>query len=188
MKRSVLLALSVALVAVGVLAACSKGSTSFNDADVTFVKHMIPHHEQAVAMARTVESNASSAEVKTLAGRIEKAQAPEIEKMKSWLKSWGKPETPATGSDMSNMDRGKSMGMGIMSADEMDKLRSLRGAAFDKQFLSMMIKHHQGAIEMAKTELNDGEDKDAKAMAQDIIKAQETEITRMQSLLVTAAK
>ncbi|WP_406723840.1 DUF305 domain-containing protein [Streptomyces sp. GD-15H] len=64
---------------------------AFNDADVTFAQMMTPHHEQALEMAKLADGRASDAEVKALAGEIEKAQDPEIQTMKSWLKTWGKP-------------------------------------------------------------------------------------------------
>ena len=63
----------------------------FNDADVTFAQQMIPHHQQAIEMARLADGRAADPEVKNLAAAIEKAQDPEIDTMKGWLKSWGKP-------------------------------------------------------------------------------------------------
>jgi len=72
---------------------------------------------------------------------------------------------------------------GMMSDADTKKLEAAKGAEFDKMWLDMMIKHHQGAVDMAKTELTQGSNADAKALAQKIIDAQQAEITEMQGLL-----
>lgn len=72
---------------------------------------------------------------------------------------------------------------GMMSAEQMQQLQSATGAAFDKMFLELMITHHQGAIEMADTELADGSNPQALALAQKIKTDQTAEITEMQTLL-----
>jgi uncharacterized protein (DUF305 family) len=154
-------------------------SAAFNDADVSFAQGMIPHHTQAVEMADLGSTQASSAKVKDLAVRIKAAQGPEITAMTAWLKSWNKP-VEASGGDMSGMD------MGIMSAADMKSLTAATGTAFDKMFLTMMVVHHKGAIEMANTEQNTGKFADAKAMAGAIITGQQAEIDEMTKLLASA--
>jgi uncharacterized protein (DUF305 family) len=72
---------------------------------------------------------------------------------------------------------------GMMSAQDMAKLQAAKGAEFDTMWLQMMIQHHQGAIDMAKTELSQGASTDAKALAQKIIDGQQAEITEMKGLL-----
>ncbi len=146
-----------------------------NQADVTFAQSMIPHHKEAVAMAQLAPSRANSPEVKTLATEIQGAQDPEITTMTGWLTSWSQP-TEMAGMDMSSMP-------GMMSATEMADLGKLSGAAFDRQFLTMMTKHHQGAVQMATTELSQGQHPAAKSLAQSIIKSQTAEIARMKTLL-----
>ncbi|EOD66863.1 DUF305 domain-containing protein, partial [Amycolatopsis vancoresmycina] len=105
-----------------------------------------------------------------LASRIEKAQDPEIRQMQGWLTTWG-----------AGMGHGSMPGM--MSGADTQKLGQAKGAEFDKMWLGMMIEHHQGAVEMAKTELTKGSNADAKALARKIIDAQQAEITEMQGLL-----
>lgn len=150
----------------------------FNDADATFATNMIPHHRQAVEMAELAETRAASPQVKALATTIKGAQDPEIQTMSGWLTSWGKP----TPEDMTAMDMSGSM-PGMMSLDDMTTLKAMSGSNFDQKFLAMMIEHHQGAIEMAKTEQRDGISGDALALAQQIEQAQTLEITTMQGLL-----
>jgi uncharacterized protein (DUF305 family) len=154
--------------------------TANNAADVTFAQGMIPHHQQAIEMSRLAPERAQSEEVKNLARQIETAQGPEIETLTGWLRDWGAaPST--TGMDHGSMDHG-GMG-GMMSDAEMQQLEQARGAEFDRQFLSLMIKHHEGAVTMAQTELASGQFAAAKQMAQQIIDTQQAEINTMRGLL-----
>ncbi len=156
-----------------------------NAADVAFAKGMIPHHRQAVEMADLAPDRARSAEVKKLAAEIKKAQAPEIEKLSGWLTSWGET-VPAEGAmDHSMHGGGDGTGSmdGMMSAEEMTALEDASGRAFDTAFMEMMIKHHEGAVEMAKTEQSDGAHTPARKLAADIIASQSAEIEQMRKLL-----
>ena len=163
-------------------AAASTAAATFNDADVTFTQSMIMHHGQAVEMASMAESRASNAEVKDLAGKIKAAQQPEIDTMSQWLTAWGKPApSMSAGMNMPGMDQGSMPGM--MSDADMKKLMDAQGKEFDKQFLTMMITHHKGAITTAKQETSNGSNPDAKALAEKIISDQQEEITTMQGIL-----
>lgn len=154
-----------------------------NNADVTFAQKMIPHHEQAIEMAELAESRAESQEVKNLAADIESAQGPEIDTLTGWLESWGE-EVPDEG--MSGMDHGEMSSddmAGMMTEDEMVDLEAASGAEFDQMFVTMMIEHHEGAIEMAMTEQSEGEFPEAIDMAEEIETAQTEEIQTMKDLL-----
>ncbi|MEU3641971.1 DUF305 domain-containing protein [Lentzea sp. NPDC034063] len=159
-----------AVVGMLILSAC--GGPANTAADVTFAQGMVPHHEQALEMAKLVPSRSSDDKVRSLASRIEKAQGPEIAQMNEWLQQWGAEQDHA-GHDMT----------GMMSQDDMAKLERSSGAEFDRLWLDMMIKHHEGAVKMAKTELAQGEDDKAKKLAQAIIDGQQQEITEMKALL-----
>jgi uncharacterized protein (DUF305 family) len=157
-----------------------------NSADITFVTGMIPHHAQAVEMATMALSQASSAQVKTLATAIKGEQDPEINTMSGWLTGWGQ-KVPA-GSSMAGMGGmgGSHASMnGMMSGSEMQQLGQASGAAFDRLWVQMMTKHHQGAVEMAKSELSMGQNAEAKALAMNIVKAQTAEIATMTALAKT---
>ncbi|MDI3409359.1 DUF305 domain-containing protein [Streptomyces cavernicola] len=149
-----------------------------NAADVAFAQGMIPHHRQAVEMADLAESRAGSDDVKKLAEEIEKAQDPEIKTLSGWLTKWGE-EVPKDGA----MDHSAHGMGGMMTPEEMGKLEKASGKAFDTAFMELMIKHHEGAVTMAKTEKADGSFPDAKKMADAIIKSQSAEIARMNDLL-----
>lgn len=150
-----------------------------NAADISFAAGMIPHHRQAVEMAELAETRAQSSDVKELAAEIKKAQDPEIKTLSGWLTSWGE-EAPKGGE--SSEHAGHSMS-GMMTPEDMDKLDKASGKAFDTAFLEMMVKHHEGAVEMAKTEQSDGVYQPAQDMAGDIVTSQSAEITRMNKLL-----
>lgn len=171
-----------------------------NQADITFAQMMTVHHKGAIEMADLAPTRAADNKVKDLAAQIKSAQEPEIKQMSSWLSSWapatdmnGKPITTASPSSemggmagMSGMDTGSSTPAsmpGMMSGGQMDQLKAANGAAFDKLFLQLMITHHQGALEMAKTQKSAGQNPAALALADSIITSQTAEIATMADLL-----
>ncbi|MFI7631718.1 DUF305 domain-containing protein [Microbispora rosea] len=151
-----------------------------NDRDIWFAQMMIPHHRQALEMAKLAEDRAGSSKVKELAKQIEAAQGPEIQTMTGWLESWGVQAPGEDAMPMDHMDHGMP---GMMSGEDMKKLEGLKGAAFDKAFLTMMIQHHEGAITMAKEEREAGVYEPAKQMAGSIMTSQSAEISTMKKLL-----
>jgi len=170
-------------------AAATAGSASavHNDADVTFVENMIPHHTQAVAMSQLVTGHTANPKITALATQIAQAQGPEITQMQAFLQSWNKPVAPSNAADgMAGMGSGTSSMPGILSDQQMARLATVTGAAFDRMFLQMMTAHHSGAITMAQTELRDGASPVAKTLAQKIIDAQQAEIARMTQLLTNS--
>ncbi|MFJ8813766.1 DUF305 domain-containing protein [Amycolatopsis thermoflava] len=162
-------------------------AAAHNDADVTFAQEMIKHHQQAIDMAKLVPTRSASDQVKNLASRIEAAQDPEIQQMQAWLTQWGASTSTMPSmsmpSSMPGMDHGSMPGM--MTDADMQKLEQASGVEFDKMWLQMMVQHHQGAVEMARTEVANGSNADAKALAQRIIDDQTAEINEMQQLLTT---
>lgn len=151
-----------------------------NDAEVEFAQGMIAHHEQAIEMAEIALDPTVGAgpEVVDLAGRVQAAQDPEIELMTGWLTAAGQPVAMdmSDGHDMSSMD-------GMMSAEQMDALTAATGAEFDQLWLEMMIAHHEGAVTQSEAILANGTNPDVLSLAEQIITAQQAEITEMQALL-----
>lgn len=149
-------------------------SAAFNGADVTFAQQMIVHHQQAVRMAELAPSRAADPEVKALAAAIKAAQQPEIDQMTGWLTTWKQP-TSAT-HDMGN-------GMpGMMSGQDMSGLAATTGSAFDKEFVRLMIAHHQGAVTMARDIAKNGSHPDVRRLAATIEQAQTAEIAQMHKI------
>jgi uncharacterized protein (DUF305 family) len=203
MKRH-LMTIAEATAALGLLAACSSNSTTqashpsagaspslsatpavgaHNAADIAFATEMIPHHGQAVQMADMALAQATNAGVKTLARAIKAAQDPEIVEMSGWLAGWQQPvPSSSSTSSMGGMDHA---GTGMMSDADMTSLGNATGAAFDRMWVSMMIRHHQGAVSKATTEQATGQNPDAKKLAQSIITSQTAQITQLTALLGT---
>ncbi|MFC3495794.1 DUF305 domain-containing protein [Glycomyces rhizosphaerae] len=146
----------------------------FNDADVTFLQMMIPHHEQAVDMAALAQEHATDAEVVDLAGQIAAAQQPEIDEMTGLLEAWGEP---------AEMEGHEGMSMGGMATEEqMTELGAAQGADFDKLFVELMIAHHEGAVTMAEEHHAEGQNADASAIADAVIETQTAEIATLQEI------
>lgn len=169
-------------------------TTEHNDADVAFASDMITHHAQALSMVDLTLDRDLDPEVQALAEDIRDAQGPEIETMADWLTQWGE-DVPATmrdhvnsGHDMGDMsdtmdDMGHDDMPGMMTSEDMEALENASDAEFQDMWLEMMIEHHEGAIEMAETEQEDGQFNDAVDLAGQIIDAQQQEIDTMQGLL-----
>ncbi|MFF1881947.1 DUF305 domain-containing protein [Pseudarthrobacter sp. NPDC058196] len=151
-------------------------STEHNAADTMFTQGMIPHHEQAVEMSEMIlQKKDIPAAVTDLATRIKAAQAPEIDTMTGWLKSWNESATMSAGHSMD----------GMMGDDDLKKLDVTQGTEAAKLFLTQMIAHHEGAVMMAKTETAQGQNADAIKLSKNIVTAQEAEIQEMKNLLAT---
>lgn len=159
--------------------ATSTTGAQHNQADVTFAQDMIPHHQQAVDMATIATQKAHAPAVKSLAEKIQQAQQPEIDQLTGWLADWGQP-TPTMPSPGEHSGHGMP---GMMTDTQMAELHKASGTAFDQMFLHMMIGHHEGAVEMAKTEQQDGLNAEAKSLAVKIEKDQTAEIDQMKQLL-----
>ncbi|MCK8477837.1 DUF305 domain-containing protein [Microbacterium aurugineum] len=152
-------------------------STGVNDADVMFASMMVVHHEQAIEMSDLLlDAEGVDPAVTDLAKRIKAAQGPEIDQLQGWLDEWGiRSDDRAT----SGMDHGD----GMMSEEDLAQLRVADGLEASRLFLEQMIVHHEGAVEMARVQVDDGNDPEAIALAQAIIDAQTDEIQEMNDLL-----
>ncbi len=150
--------------------------TDFSMNDLMFAQMMIPHHEQAIQMAEWAKTRASDPQVKELAEKILAEQAPEIALMTGWLEQ----ARQAVGDHSMHMDM-----QGMLSEQELAKLKSLTGAEFDRYFLESMVKHHEGAVVMAKDFL-DSSNQNVVELLQSIIATQNSEIQKMEDLLKPA--
>ena len=171
-------------------ATAEQNAEDHNDADVMFAQQMIPHHQQAVEMSDIVLArNGVDPRVTDLATAIKAAQGPEIKEMQGWLGQWGNPPMPPmkSGEGHSGHDMGGMSGdaMGLMSDEEMAALRNADGVEASRLFLTGMIGHHEGAIDMAQNEIKDGKFAPAVDMARAIVKSQQEEIDTMKGLLTT---
>ena len=159
---------------------------SYTPADVTFMQGMIAHHQQAVDLARLVKDRTNTEELKTIAGRIESSQADEIAFMEGWLKERGEPVAdPMMKGHAEHMHH---MMKGMASPEALAALAAAKGTEFDRQFLNLMIAHHDGALDMVETLLDEEGTATDPVMFQfvsDLESEQKTEIGRMDKLLAT---
>ncbi|GAA4828616.1 DUF305 domain-containing protein [Saccharopolyspora rosea] len=129
--------------------------------DTGFAQDMTTHHQQAVTMATLARERTSDAAVRQLAFDIDTNQRDQIGRMQGWLDLWGQPAQP-TGPAMQWMTaqhhhaasltadaRTTGPMPGMATADELSRLRALRGPEFDVYFLQLMLRHHEGGAPMA---------------------------------------
>ena len=119
---------------------------------------MAAHHLQGVEMANLVSDHSEDPAVRGLAFDIATTQTNQVGRMQGWLALWGYSPTGGDqmawmGHGMARHAHGQSGGSGLMpgmaTEEELANLRSLQGTAFDVEFLRLMIRHHQGGLEMA---------------------------------------
>ena len=158
------------------------GGTSMQqmDPDTRFMHHMIPHHAQALVMAGLVPSRTSNPGLRLMAERIEISQKDEIALMRRWLEERGKPAPP-------DGDHAMHMSMpGIISDADMARLAAATGTEFDRLFLELMIRHHEGALTMVRELLGSpgaAQDSEMYRLVADIDADQRSEMARMQGML-----
>ena len=167
MKR-VFLVMITALLLSG-CADSTQSNSKYTSDDIAFAEMMIPHHEQAIEMSEIALLNTTNPDVLKLAQEIKDAQSPEIELMMSWT---GVKASTHAGHMMD----------GILSESQLSDLREAKDKEFDRFFLQGMIKHHEGAIEMAQ-DVAASKNKDVADLSASIISAQESEISKMKELL-----
>ena len=155
-----------------------------NDADVMFAQMMLPHHEQAVEMSEMLLAKDDvPAEVAEFAQRVIDAQGPEIERMNDMLTAW-EAEPLADAEDMDGMDHGSGAGMsGMMSEEDMSALEDAQGTGAAQLYLEQMTVHHEGAVEMAQEQIEQGQNPQAVELARQVVADQEAEIAEMEQML-----
>jgi uncharacterized protein (DUF305 family) len=144
--------------------------------DIMFAQMMIPHHQQAVQLAALAPQHTTNQALLTLASTVSAEQQPEINAMKALLLQWDVDPNATP-------DHGATAMQGMVDDATMAKLDSLKGPEFDTLWLQAMISHHQGAIEMANTEIANGQSADLAAMAKTMVSAQQAEINQMKQML-----
>ena len=165
------------------------GRLPFSDADVEFMSGMIPHHAQAVIMAGWAPSHGARQDVAILCERIVVAQRDEIAMMQTWLRDRSQfvPDAASTRHRMKmNGVEHEMLMAGMLTDEEMAALDKARGPEWDRLFLTGMIKHHQGAIDMVDKlfkAYGAAQDETVYKFASDVYADQSIEIDRMHEML-----
>jgi uncharacterized protein (DUF305 family) len=169
--RTLVVALVAATAAVSVAACGSDNgdSPAGNGTDLAFAQQMSAHHQDAIDMAKIAQEHAQSSYIKTLADDIIGAQQGEIAVLDA-------ASDDLKGLDVQPADLGIDEAMSGMNMDP-DALAT--ADPFDREFIDMMIPHHQGAIRMARAEINQGSSPALTKLAQQIIDTQAQEIQDM---------
>lgn len=150
--------------------------------DARFFQEMIVHHAQALVMVESVLPDLRDPEVSGIASRIRDEQRPEIDAMASWLEGRGQSVPPeATNPNLT--DHGAHAMPGMASREEISRLAAATGAEADRLFLTLMIRHHQGAIDMVEAHATNTSDPRVEETADDIAVTQTKQIAQMQGML-----
>lgn len=192
-KRVVILGLAVAIAAIGIgalfivkqqqVAAKSALLSGHNAFDFDFATSMIIHDQQALLMADTALTQSTNPDVKALAASIKAKSGSEVAKLKGWVTGWGQKYNDLSDfPQMSGHDMYPTL-PGMASVEELRTLPTLTGTTFNNTFLTMMIAHHQGAIEMTQTETANGQNGATLALAKSIASTQAAEIKTMEKLI-----
>lgn len=151
----------------------------YTEADVHFMQGMIAHHAQAIYMSRMAASRQANPRVLKFANKIDQSQQAEIHLMQNWLVDH-QQAAPDTGS-------WRTMTMpGMLTAQQLKDLDASKGADFDREFLNLMIQHHEGALKMVEDLLASplaAQDVDVSVFANDVVTVQTAEIQLMQQML-----
>ena len=200
LRTSLLAVIAIGLVLLGggLAVALGIGRTAdptVDSVDAGFSRDMARHHLQGVEMANLVAERSQDPEVRQLAFDISATQTNQAGRMQGWLMLWGLP--PTSGDTMGWMDDEAMAGHhmsateaadgavmpGMATETELAQLRSLQGAPFDVMFLQLMIRHHQGGLEMAEYGQQHAGEAVVRRLARSIAETQTAETTTMEQML-----
>lgn len=168
--------------------------------DVGFAQDMRMHHLQAVTMAGIERDRTADQALQGIAFDIESTQLSQASEMSGWLTVWQQPSLPAPGAghmawmseggthSHSNGEGGQTTGAvqrmpGMATTDELNKLRKSSGEALDVMFLQLMLRHHQGGLEMAQYAEKHASQAYVRNLAAKIVQSQKAESKQMKDLL-----
>ena len=158
--------------------------SSYTAADVEFLQGMIVHHYQAFLMSEMAPSRTNNQTILDLAGRIDASQIDEIDFMENWLTERGKSIPDPTRTEHSHHHKM----MGMATPEQMNKLEASNSTDFDRLYLNLMIRHHDGAIDMV-DRLNEfpgsAYDPQLYEFVTDLENDQAVEIERMNGILIS---
>ena len=164
----------VVLVTVGCGGSDEPSASTAVPFDRSFIDAMVPHHQQAIEMAKEAKAAGLSEPVLLdIANAIVATQQDEIERMLEWRAEWfGEGEVDPDGAGALGMSP-EEIGMqhGAMDFD--------MAADVDAAFAAAMIDHHEGAVAMARLASRRAEHDEIQRLAEEVIAAQESEIEQM---------
>ncbi len=157
--------------------------------DVEFMQGMIMHHAQAVEMVALMSTRTQNKQLRLLGARISHSQAEEMRFMERWLTARGQSTSMPAMHHMHGMDMSGHHQMlmpGMLTPDQMEALKKAKGSEFDRLFLTGMIQHHGGALDMVKDLVEQpgtAQDSEVFSFITDVDTSQRAEIKIMQTML-----
>ena len=143
---------------------------TFAQPDVDFVVRLSQHHSQALHLAELAASRGRSSAVKTIAADIAATYAPQVDTLAEWIRAWA-----AAGAELPAHEVGHDeTAPGMLPDGAVIRLESLKGPAFDRQFRTLMVRHHRGGLALVTDQLRAGTNPDARSLAERL-RAQQTE-------------
>jgi uncharacterized protein (DUF305 family) len=190
---------ALAAFAVGRLSTSFVGTPTNTSAAAGFARDMQVHHDQGVELAMIIRDESDNPDLRLLAYDIATTQSNQSGQMQAWLNAWQLPQA-APEPEMTWMTRPTLTGAGhnhgtegahspgdpmpgLATDAQIAELRSLTGPDAEKLFLTLMIAHHQGAIEMAEAVLDRTDVRVVTQLATTMRNSQTNEIAYMQTLL-----
>lgn len=194
-RNPVLVACGVLVLAVAAALLFGRGGTP-DDAspEAGFARDMAAHHAQAVDMSFIIRDKNPAPEVRNLAYDIITTQSNQRGMFLGWLQSWGLGQV----SDQRPMDWMRAHGHGggaamatgpdgampgMATSQELTQLKEATGKQAEILFLQLMIRHHEGGVQMAQAVLKSSTRPEVVNMAQKIISGQTAEIKLMTDML-----
>jgi uncharacterized protein (DUF305 family) len=162
-----------------------------NSAEAGFARDMATHHDQAVEMAFILRETTTDARLRALTYDIIVTQSAQRGMFMAWLEQWGLPQASngprmawmSSHAHMQGMSDDAAAMAGMATADDMKALRGATGAAAEVRFLQLMIRHHEGGVQMARALLAQSSRDEVVAIARNIDATQAAEIAMMKELL-----
>ncbi|GAB3285349.1 DUF305 domain-containing protein [Parasphingorhabdus pacifica] len=147
--------------------------------DKEFAQQLLTHHEQLVELAGLAERNAQDPRIKELAAEIQQSESAEIGELEAWLAATAGEESDSAPEDAEGS--GAEL-PSALSPEELDQLREIRGSEFDRRWQQAVLALEEGALQVAKTELDEGSDEEMRALAEKIVSEQPAQIDKVKSL------
>ena len=197
-------------VAVGRLSSPNPVTPGTESVEAGFSRDMQVHHEQAVRMAMIVRDRTDDPATRSMAYDMALTQSQQAGQMFAWLELWGVSQAPAEptmtwmtrptldGSygDHEHTPSGGTEGSptpaahqpggrmpGLATDDQMAALQEASGVEAERRFLTLMIAHHRGGVEMADAVLARSENRQVRVFATGMLQSQESEIDAMEDML-----
>ncbi|KAB8192629.1 DUF305 domain-containing protein [Nonomuraea phyllanthi] len=167
------------------------GTPGDTSPEAGFARDMATHHAQAVDMAFTIRDKGPAKEIASLAFDIINTQANQRGMFLGWLQQWGLPQ--ATDQKEMAWMNGHGHGgtasatpglmPGMATPEQLTQLKQAQGTQAEVLFLQLMIRHHEGGVQMAEGLLKLSTRPEVVGMAQKIIQGQSGEIKLMTEML-----